>query len=87
MERRDSNTLDESDFTNAYRLFLSSRRKDWVREIIAGLVILIGAGLVGYGTNLVANGVHLTPGIALIMGSLLIGIFGFLFQHYPFRPR
>jgi hypothetical protein len=85
MHRRQSHTMDESDFTNGYQHLLASRQTPWVRIIVGNLAGLLAAAAVGIGSNFATGNDHVGPGLVLIATGLILGIIAVLFQHLPTR--
>lgn len=85
MRRRRSNTITDADFDDAYGYLLSSQQRDWKRDVFGDIVVLFGAVLVGYGTNLATSDHPPKGSFLLILAGIVVGILGFVVQRIPNR--
>jgi hypothetical protein len=85
MHRRQSHTMDESDFSNGYQHLLASREIGWGRIIIGSVGGIMSAAFVGIGSNLATGTEHVGPGVVVIISGVKLGILAILFTYLPVR--
>ncbi len=81
MLKRESATLDESDFATAYRELIASTNVDWIRSILGCALVAIGGGIATLG------GVYESSRWVLLGAGILAAAVGGFIQYYPHWKR
>ena len=83
MKRRESRTLDETDFGRAFEFLVASQPKSPLREVVSAISTFAAGGALGYGVTLVTQGgASLGPGWIIIVLAALSATLAALFLHW-----